>query len=254
MPDMEPVLYDANERIATITLNRPEKLNAIDTGLLTAFEGALSRAEESGDVDIVLLRGSGRAFCAGDDLEEFGQEAVEPVIAERFIARLQAITTHIMLGSKPVVCAVQGWAVGGGAAWPLNADFCVASDDAVLFCPEAGYGLFPSGGASILLAERCGPALANEVLWLGRKLTAEDLLAHGIVSRVVPRPALDNAARARARELCALPAVSRKRYKQARICAISARLTAAMAYESRCCMEAALDLEVRVRAMKALRG
>ncbi len=251
---MKTALYSTHERIATITLNRPEHLNAINTDLLTELDAALLRADRSSEVDVILIDGAGRAFCAGDDLNEFGMIAVDRATVERFVMQLQTITSHIMLGTKPVVCALQGWAVGGGAAWPLNADFCIASEDAMLFCPEAGYGLFPSGGVSILLSERCGPALAGEVLWLGRKLSAKELLLHRIVSHVVPRENLSEATRSLARDICLLPEVSRSRYKQARIRTISARLEAAMAYESRCCIEAALDLDVRARALRALHG
>ncbi|MEI9995596.1 MAG: enoyl-CoA hydratase/isomerase family protein [Rhizomicrobium sp.] len=251
---MDRVLYAVKDGIATVTLNRPSRLNAIDTGLLEGLNAALAHAAEAPDVDVILLEGSGRAFCAGDDLEEFETLPINRQIIERFNERLQLVTRQLMLGPKPVVCAAQGWIVGGGAAWPLNADFCVAADDATLFCPEAGFGLFPSGGVTILMAERCGPALANEILWLKKKLNAAELLAARLVSRVVPRAEMAEEALALAQAIRALPEGSRRRFKEARANDIRARLERALDFEAACCVESALDASVRDRTSAALRS
>lgn len=250
---MAAVAYDARDGVAFLTLNRPDQLNAINRPLLDDLVTGLERAHGGEDVDAIVLQANGRAFCAGDDLLEFADLAPTPETVAAFVDRLQDVTRRIMLGPKPLVCAAQGYIVGGGAAWPLNADFTIVADDATLFCPEAKYGLFPTGGATILLAERCGPAVANDVLWLGKRLDATALQAHGIVSHVVPRDRLGEEALALAARLRALPATSRMRYKQARIEAIVRPLERALALEAQYCKEAPFDPAVRERIAAALK-
>lgn len=241
---MTPVLYEASGGIGLVTLNRPEALNAINSELLEALVTALTTAIRADDVSVVLLRASGRAFCAGDDLKEFRAKAPDEVSARRFVERLQEVTRLLMLGDKPVVCAVQGWIVGGGTAWLLNADFAIVADDVTLFCPEAGLGLFPSGGMTLLLAERCGATAANEVLWRGARWNAAALLEHSLATQVVARADLDPAALALAHEILRLPAAARLRLKRAASRLLRARLDEALAYEQQCCVAAALEARI----------
>ncbi|WEK02486.1 MAG: enoyl-CoA hydratase/isomerase family protein [Candidatus Sphingomonas phytovorans] len=241
------------DAVAIVSLDRAERLNAISFDLLGDLIDALDRAADDPMVRVILLRAEGRAFCAGDDLAEF-IEGFGNEKAHAFIDRLQAVTRQIMLGTKPVVCAIQGAVVGGGAAWPVNADVAIASDDAVLFCPEAAFGLFPTGGMSMLLDERCGPARVTDILWLGEHLDAQGLLKERIVSRVVPRVALEEASLAVADRLAMLPPESLARFKSARVEDIGLRLEAALARESRHCLAAGDSLEVRARVQAYLAG
>jgi enoyl-CoA hydratase/carnithine racemase len=158
-----------------------------------------------------------------------------------------------MFGTKPVICAVQGYVVGGGAAWALNADFSVAADDCKMFCPEAGWGMFVSGGVSVLLADCCGTVRANEIIWRAQRLGAPELLALGIIGSVVPRADLASAARALANEIAALPAASRRRMKALRAELLLDRVETAMNIESRFCIEAGLDPTLR-QHVKKVRG
>lgn len=239
---MTVVNYGVDNGIATISLNRPQKLNAINYALLTELVAALEAANDDPEVAVILLRGEGRAFSAGDDLEELQSATPDLETGRHFVDKLQSVTRLIMLGTKPVVCAAQGWMVGGGASWVLNADFVVVADDAVMVFPEARHQLFNSGGASILLAERCGPDRAAELLWLGERVDAASMLRDRIVHRVVARDALDDSARARAEEVAALPKGSRQRYKAARAAAVKERLEKALDVEAESCIAAAMDL------------
>lgn len=248
---MPAVLYSEHEGVARVTLNRPGRLNAINADLAAGLAAALRRASASASAQVIVLDAAGRAFCSGDDLEELAAGAIDAAGAEAFIAQLQDATRSIMLGDKPVICAAQGWIVGGGAAWPLNADFCLVADDAVLFCPEASHGLFPTGGASILLPERAGAAMANQILWLGTRLSAQQILDHGLATEIVARDELAAAADRLAKRLLALPAASRARLKQARAADLAERLERALANETRCCIEAANDPDVRTRVAAA---
>lgn len=244
---MSSVLYLASERLARITLNRPERLNAINADLARAFSAALTRATSDPAVDVILLDANGRAFCAGDDLVELADGALDSGALAGMVEDLQRATRMIVLGDKPVVCAAQGWIVGGGAAWPLNADFLLVSEDAVLFCPEARHGLFPTGGVSMLLAEHGGPRLANDVLWLGEKLDAHRMLDRQIASRIAPREDLAAMTAEVVQRLLALPAASRTRLKRTRAGQLASRLEAALEVETRHCLDAGSDPELRAR-------
>jgi enoyl-CoA hydratase/carnithine racemase len=245
-----PVRFNAEDRIAVITLARPERLNAISSDLLDAFAVALERAETSA-TDVILLQAEGRAFCAGDDLAELAAHDPDSALAEDFVARLQDISRKLMFGDKPVVCAAQGYIVGGGVAWPLNADFSVLADDAILFCPEASWGIFPSGGVTALLPACCGPVRANEIIWRGLKVQAEELVASGIVGQHVPQEELAISARALANKIADLPTTSRRRMKALRLTQWQDRIETAMAIESRYCIESATDPEMRAKVKNA---
>lgn len=246
---MPPVLYSANAGVATISLNRPERLNAINRGLIESLNAALDKAGSDNAVKVILLTSEGRAFCAGDDLVEFAKMAGDASLAKIMIDDLQGVTRRIMLGEKPVVCAARGWAVGGGASWLINADFLVIADDVVLFCPEASYGLFPTGGMTVLLNDRCGPENAARVLWLGSRLTAARMGELGFTPDICSAEEVLPRALELAREIADLPDVSRLRYKKARASDVAARLEQAMSFEAQCCLEASIDVNVRNRIM-----
>lgn len=244
------VKFHIEDRIAVVTLARPEQLNAISYDLLGDFTSALEQAETS-VTDVILIEAEGRAFCAGDDLTELASNEPTAEHAIDFVARLQDISRKLMFSGKPVICAVQGYIVGGGMAWPLNADFSVLADDAVMFCPEASWGMFPSGGVTALLPACCGPVRASEIIWRGLKVRAVDLISYGIAGQCVPSKDLATAARALANDIADLPSVSRQRMKELRIAQWQDRIEAAMAIESRYCIEAAADPEMRAKVTRA---
>jgi enoyl-CoA hydratase/carnithine racemase len=214
---MSPVLYACSARIARITLNRPQRLNAINREMLDALEAALRRAHDDDAAEIVLLTGSGTAFCSGDDLVELAANPPERDGVEAAIDRLQAITRLIMFGPKTVVCAVRGWAIGGGASWPLNADMAIWSETAGIRFPEGLHGLFPSGGATVLLERFCSPHRANEILMLGRPLRGPELVRAGLAGDLIPASEFDERVSACLHGLLALPDGTLSRYKAARI-------------------------------------
>lgn len=244
---MTAVQYDAAGGIATVTLNRPERLNAINTQLLTGLHEALTRATRDDAIRAIFLRANGRAFCAGDDLDEFAQLSSSAPLVEEFVTTLQDITRIMMLGEKPVVCAVQGAAVGGGAAWPLNADLTFWSDEAVLYCPEARYGMFVSGGMSMLLAERCGSERARAITWLAERVSGRRLVEDRIATAIVDRKIVDAEARRAIEKLLALPPESLRRYKRIQGAAMCEALEAALDREAAAMIEAARDPGVVAR-------
>lgn len=244
------VTFHIEDRIAVITLARGERLNAISSDLLNGFATALDQAEAS-TANVILLQAEGRAFCAGDDLTELAASEPTADYAADFVSRLQDISRQLMFGSKPVVCAAQGYIVGGGAAWPLNADFSILADDAVMFCPEAKWGMFPSGGITTLLPACCGPVRANEIIWRGIKIGASDLVGCGIAGQYVPQAALVTTARALANDIADLPVASRKRMKALRLAQWQDRIETAMAIETRNCVESATDPAMHSKVIHA---
>lgn len=244
------VIFQIEGDIGVVTLARPAQLNAISSQLLDDFATALDQAEASA-AKVILVEAQGRAFCAGDDLGELAANEPTPAYVANFVDRLQGITHKLMFGSKPVICAAQGYIVGGGAAWPLNADFSIISEDAIMFCPEAQWGMFPSGGVTALLPACCGPVRANEIIWRGIKVTAQDLVQNGILGQVVPRQELPAQARALAMEIANLPTASRRRMKALRTAQWQSRINAAMVIETRYCIEAAVDPAMRAKVKGA---
>ncbi len=249
---MTTVQLERRGAIAIVTLNRPDCLNAISDRLLTDFQARLDEAAGDAQARVLVLRAAGRAFCAGDDLNELAQAEYDEDLAKDFIGRLQNITRSLMLGRQTVICAVQGYVVGGGVAWPLNADFTVFADDAVLFTPEATHGLFASGGTTLLLARRCGQEAANRILHFGDRIDAAGLLRMGVAGEVVPIGALERRTMELAEQLCALPPESLIRLKAANAGLIRDDLEKALAIESAYCIEASLDAAARARAAKKL--
>ena len=239
---MNAVLSRDEGSVRVVTLNRPERLNAIDMAMLDGLDSALAGAAAETGVRAILLEGAGRAFSAGDDLEDqLRISAAGRAAVERQVEVLQRISEHMLFGAKPVVGAVQGWAVGGGFAWTLNCDFALWAEDARGFLPEIAYGLFVSGGASWLLPRLAGTAFAREMMLRGRRMGARDLLDAGVASRVVAAGRLREEAMTLARELAALPPEGVARAKRALLAPDRAALESAMRLESEACIAGACD-------------
>lgn len=222
--------------ICILSLNRPEKLNAINAALIEALLSELTAALDRPDDRVILLRGEGRAFCTGNDLEASETQAVGGVTrveVERHAEQLQAISRKLMLGSKPVVGAIHGWAVGAGFEWAINCDLTVWGRSARAFFPELGLGLFPTGGVISLLPRIVGLARAKEMFLLGEKYDAETLRALGLAGRVVPDELVLEEALAAAQRLLELPASAVARWK------------AALRQASTLTLEQTLDLEAQ---------
>ncbi len=191
--------------IATITLNRPERLNAIDDALVDGLNAALDGAEADPDVAVVLLCGAGRAFCAGDDLKEFEGQTQDQAATRDYIERIQNVSRRIVLGAKPVVAAVRGWAAGGGLEWTINCDLVVMGASTRCFFPEISLGFIVGGGVTQLLPRLVGAQRARALILFGEKFGADEALAMGLAYSVVPDERVEDEARALALKLSRLP-------------------------------------------------
>lgn len=184
MSDEHPVRYEVADRIATLTLDRPEARNALSSALRRALPEAMARADEDDDVDVVILTGAGQAFCAGLDLKELGSP--DSALASNVAAPREGRVGGPWLPMvKPVIAAVNGAAITGGFEVALNCDFIVASDRARFADTHARVGVMPGWGLTVLLADAVGVRRARELSYSGNFLTAHDALAWGLVNHVV---------------------------------------------------------------------
>lgn len=193
------------EGVQKISLNRPHRLNAIVPDLLDDLIEALDAANDDERVGAILLTGEGRAFCAGDDLKEFSSQAADETGTTAYIERIQDVTRAMVLGKRPVVGAIRGWAVGGGLEWVINCDFALAARGTRFFFPEIALGVFVTGGVTELLPRLVGLQRVREMILLGEKFDADQAKSWGLLRDVVTDEALMPEAAALAKRLAALP-------------------------------------------------
>ncbi|GAA2602995.1 enoyl-CoA hydratase-related protein [Actinomadura fulvescens] len=212
----ETVLYDLTESVATITLNRPEAMNSLTDEAKSALLAALERAAADAAVRAVILTGAGRAFCAGQDLREHGDNlAAGKGLNDTVRRHYNPIVKAIAEMPKPVVAAVNGVAAGAGASLALACDLVVSSDKASFTTAFTAIGLAPDSGMSWTLQRRVGWTKAAELLLLGDRVKAAEALELGLVNQVVPADELAPAAVELARRLAAGPTVSYGAVKKA---------------------------------------
>ena len=185
MPDV--LLVDDRDHVRVLTMNRPDKLNALDNALTTALLNALEAADADAQVHALVLTGAGRGFCAGADVSEFAGTRLadnpEGAAARaRLTTRLHAAFVQIEV---PVVCAVNGYAMGGGCGLALAGDLAVAAEGAVFGYPEARRNAVPAIVMANLVRQ-VGRKAAYELVALGEKVPAARALALGMLNRVVP--------------------------------------------------------------------
>lgn len=189
--------------IATLTLNRPDQLNALSREVMQALDSLLARLEAMAGLRVVIITGAGRAFSAGGDLIEFeaALRADENLLL-RDLTFNQGVLTRVAELPVPVIAAINGAAVAGGIELLLACDLVVAAAGAKIGDGHARYGVVPAGGSTVRLLERLPPSRARELLYTARLVTAEMLAAWGLVNEVVPREALMDRAVQLAQEIC----------------------------------------------------
>jgi enoyl-CoA hydratase/carnithine racemase len=197
-----PVRLALEDGIATVTLDRPEALNAISTELGRALAATFEPLATRREVRAVVLTGAGdKAFCAGADLRErSGFDDHDWFVQREVFRRAFGAVRRCPL---PTVAAVFGFALGGGCELALSCDLVVAADDATLGLPEVSLGLVPAGGGTQLLVRRVGRSVAKDLVLTGRRVAAPEAHRLGLVDRVVPRPTVQQVARELATQIAA---------------------------------------------------
>ena len=176
------VLYEVADRVATVTLNRPEARNALSSALRRALDAGIRQADSDEDVDVVILTGADPAFCAGLDLKELGSGEHDVGAAAGGDRSRPGPIPKI---AKPIIGGVNGVAITGGFELALNCDFLIASERARFADTHARVGIMPGWGLTVLLAEAVGVRRARELSSTGNFLDADTALAWGLVNHVV---------------------------------------------------------------------
>ncbi|MER8716258.1 enoyl-CoA hydratase/isomerase family protein [Mesorhizobium sp. M1295] len=181
----QTVTYEIQDSIAEIRLNRPHRLNAVVQKLYDEVLVALDRSEKDKNVRVIVLTGVGRAFCVGADLKEHkaGRTAFD---RRQYLMSEQRVCRRLVSHPKPVIAAVNGYALGAGAEIALACDFIVMAASARIGLPEIGLGAFLGGGVTHILPRLVGLAKARELLFLSRQIDGAEAVRIGLASNCVP--------------------------------------------------------------------
>jgi enoyl-CoA hydratase/carnithine racemase len=229
----DSISYDVDGAVATITLNRPDALNALTVEMKVALREALERAGEDSAVRAVVLTGAGRGFCVGQDLREHADGLAAGDLAISTVRdHYNPIVRALAAMPKPVIAAVNGPAAGAGASLAFACDFRLASDKANFMMAFARVGLGPDTGASWTLQRLIGYGRAMAMLMLAEPVSAEQALEMGLVNAVVPGDTLAGAAAELAAKLAAGPTVAYAGIRRAMETAAHADLATALETEA----------------------
>ena len=228
---MPAVVYEVDEPVATISLNRPDVLNAYNVEMRDALFETLTAVRDDRAIRAVVLRGNGRAFCTGGDVREFGT-APSPVVA-RAVRFQRDVWGTLKALPKITIAAIHGHAVGSGFEMAMLCDLCIAADDARLALPETGMAMIPGVAGTQTAARLIGLGRALDLVLTGRSLSASEALALGFVMRVVRPDALRSEAAALAQCLAAIDADLLARTKRAVGDGLDLPLAEALALERR---------------------
>jgi enoyl-CoA hydratase/carnithine racemase len=205
------IVVEKADGVATITLNRPEKLNAVNFEMRLEFAKALDELEIDDEVRVVIVTGAGRAFCAGADISTF---ETDPVKIRKNLINLKREPQRILGFEKAIIGAINGVAAGEGSQWLLQFDLMVASDKAMISWPATSLGMACSYGI-IRLASEVGRFRAKEALMTSKYLTAEEAYQWGLVTKVVPHEQLMAVAMELANKIKDMPPISIRTIKEA---------------------------------------
>ncbi|HYG27577.1 MAG TPA: enoyl-CoA hydratase-related protein [Caulobacteraceae bacterium] len=199
--------------VATVSLNRPEALNALSTAMLEALIDTFARLEEEPDLRCAVLRGNGRAFCVGADVKERQAMSLDGIRRRRRLAPLAFGAMRRF--PRPVVAAVHGYALGSGLELAMGCDFIFAAQDTVVALPETAKASIPAGGGTQLLPRLVGAARAKELIFTSRRFSAEDAERWGLFNRITPPGDLHEAVAELTREMVAVSPIALVQAKRA---------------------------------------
>lgn len=245
--EYKTVLSSIDENgVRTIALNRPDSLNAMNRQLIDDVARAFDHANGDHATRAIIFTGTGRAFCAGDDRHEHVHPENEAQ-ARDLVDAIQRATRAIVFGEKPIVGAINGWAVGGGFEWAINCDFPIWAESARGFFPEVSLNLFVTGAVTSLLPALVGLNTAREMLFLGCRYSAAKLQEMGVAWRVVSDDGLMDEARSIAGQLSRLPPLSVRAMKRTLNHCATSDLTRALELETEATIAGFLDPETTER-------
>jgi enoyl-CoA hydratase len=182
--DFECIIYQKQEAVATIKLNRPKVLNAMNKQLWLDFQAALQDVKEDPNLKVLIVTGEGRAFSSGADLKESKHRTVEQY--RDYLVALQETSRKIIRFEKPIIAAVNGYALGSGYELALACDIRIAAEEAQIGSPEAKVASSVTGGAFRLVQDLVGPGKARELLFTGEFIDGKEAARIGLVNKAVP--------------------------------------------------------------------
>lgn len=184
MSNMKYIQVEPQEDVAIIRINRPEALNAMNTDVISELSRAIDIVGVDDGIKVVIITGAGdRSFCAGADISYMVD--IDPMTAERYASSAQSVLNKIEKLEKPVIAAVNGFALGGGCELAMVCDLRIASSNAKLGQPEVTIGIPPGWGGTQRLMRIVGPAKAKELVFTGKMITADEALQIGLVNKLV---------------------------------------------------------------------
>ena len=225
----ELVLVERDGVLAVVLLNRPDQLNALSDELMDELVTALGELDRDPAVRCIVLGGSERAFAAGADIVELAQASPIDLYYQRRVERWDAIRSLW----TPLIAAVSGYCLGGGCELAISCDLIVASESAQFGQPETGLGIIPGAGGTQRLTRAVGKSLAMDVILSGRRLSAREALAAGLVARVVAKEAWLDEAKRVAREIAEKGPVATRLAKESVNRAYETTLSAGLEAERR---------------------
>ena len=193
----ETLLYAVNNRVCTITLNRPDSLNSFNHEMRMNLPVAIKTADQDPNVRVIILKGAGKGFCSGADLSEGLRDDTDVMLREEYKPGIMSIQN----ASKPVIAQVHGGAAGIGAAYAMACDMVIMAEDAYFYLAFAAIGLVPDGGLNWQIYHALGRRRAFETIVEGKRLTAPECLAAGICNQSVPIDELEDTVWKRAQKL-----------------------------------------------------
>ncbi|MDM8554207.1 enoyl-CoA hydratase/isomerase family protein [Desulfococcaceae bacterium HSG7] len=233
--DFECIIYEKDQGIATIKLNRPKVLNAMNKQLWLDFQTALDDVKNDPQIKALIVTGEGRAFSTGADLKESKNRSQEDY--RDYLEELQAASRQIIRFEKPTIAAINGYALGSGYELALACDIRIAAEDAQIGSPEAKVTSSVTGGAMRLVQDLIGPGKAKELLFTGDYIDGCEAERIGLVNKAVPAEQLTTAAREMAEKIAANSAFSIKMIKKGLLMARGeVSMEALMEYEVEACL------------------
>jgi enoyl-CoA hydratase len=233
MGEYSSIIYEKADNIATITLNRPDQLNALSSALFEELEAALDQADADNEVRVILITGKGSYFCAGLDLKESAEGSPASPFESSWTDKGPGLFSKLENLEKPVVVAINGAALGGGLELCLACDMRVASETAAFCFPEIDLAAMPGAGGTQRLPRLVGVAKAKEMIYFGKTVEGGEAYNFGLVNMVTPPEKLMDAAMAMANELASKSPVALKMVKMAINLGMDVNLSAGLELEKR---------------------
>ncbi len=226
----DAILLSRDDAIATLTINRPDTLNALDMATIAAMNRALDEVEADPAIRVVVFTGAGRAFIAGGDIADLNSRQGLPHYQE-FAEDIHRLFRRIETLDKPTIGAVNGFALGGGTEMILALDIRILSDKAKLGLPEINLGLFPGAGGTQRIIRQLPLCRAKEIMFSGDMLTPDEAVSIGLANRVVPADNLMEEAMTTARTIAGKSPVVLKLLKRTLVDGGDMPLAAALRHE-----------------------